>query len=224
MAREGHNGPPLTDEEQDALATHYALRIIAQQKVVALKKAELDGERSKVNGFFKLIAKDLKITRQDFERDVIDVMGKTEAEYLSAEKKRQRLHQMAGAKPIGAQLDIEDRIADTVDDAIAAEADGYRAGRRADDPVAPENIATMFHTDWQRGWVRGQEVNAKAEAMAAEILARPKPGEMAAAPEDEAEDNLDGEVERLEKAGWVQPTAEEAEFIEADNGRTIRAA
>jgi hypothetical protein len=217
----GHNGPPLTEEEKDALATKFALDIIRDERVVAQKKADLDAARAKVNGHFKLIARELGITRKDFARDVIEVMGRSEAEYLSAEKRRRRLHQMAGVA-VGEQLDLVDRIADTVDDAIAAESDGYRAGRRADDPIPPDHIASMFVTDWQRGWTRGQEVNAKAEALAAEVLARAKPGEMAADPdEEEGEEDDDPDAiiaegaKRLKDSGWTEPTADEQQFEEA---------
>jgi hypothetical protein len=226
LAQAGHNSRALSEEEKDALATKFALDIIRDEKVVALKKADLDGARSKVNGHFKLVSKELGITRKDFEANVISVMGLTEAEYLAAEQKRIRLHQMAGAKPLGAQLDLEDRINDTVDDAIAAEADGYRSGRRADDPEPPAHIAGMFVTDWMRGWTRGQEVNAKAEAMAADILARPAVGELAEGenPDDEADEDaeIEDSVDALKASGWAAPTSDEEAFEEADNGRTIR--
>mgnify|MGYP001496408365 CR=1 FL=1 len=224
----GHNIGGLTDEERDALATHFALKIIRDQKVVALKKAEYDAAKAVVNGHFKLVKKELGETRQDFERDVIAVMGMTEAEYLAAEAKRLRRHQMAGAKPPGAQLDLIERINDTVDDAIDAEADGYRAGRRGDDPVLPSRIDPIFAPDWQRGWTRGQEVNAKAEALAAEILARPKPGEMAAADddvEDDADDDspeaLDAKAKRLVENGWADPTDDEQSFEGEPAGEVV---
>lgn len=221
-AQAGHNSNrPLTEEERDALGTHFALQVIAKQRVAAQKKADYDAAKSEVNGVFKLISKELGETRKDFERDVLDVMGMSEAEYISAEMKRARRHQMAGAKPVGAQLDIEDAIKDTVDDAIAAEAEGYRAGRRADDPVVPSHISSIFTQDWMRGWMRGQEVNAKAEALAAEVLARPKPGEMAEGEDpdetDEDDDDLDPDSIRAQAAAlarstWMDPTADEANF------------
>jgi hypothetical protein len=46
-----------------------------------------------------------------------------------------------------------------------------------------------------RGWTEGQEFNGLQLGKAAAILARPKPGEMAAAPEEaEEEDPADPEV------------------------------
>lgn len=110
-----------------------------------------------------------------------------------------------------------------MDDSIAAEAAGYRAGRRADDPVMPAHIASMFITDWQRGWTRGQEVNAKADVMAVEILAaRARAGgEMTEDDEDEdlePEDELealDAEARKLKASGWTKPTADETDFATA---------
>jgi hypothetical protein len=219
----GHNSTgKLTEDEQSALTTHYALKVIAQQKVVAQKQAELDGERSQVNGFFKLISKDLGITRKDFEANVIAVLGMTEAEYAHSEAKRTRLHRLAGVK-VGEQLDLVDAIKDTVDEALQAEADGYRAGRRADDPTPPKEVASVLVQDWMRGYHAGQEFNGLQLQKAAEVLARPKPGEMAAAPDEEdeeEEDDGDPEVIRrkanaLKDSGWAEPSADEATFDQA---------
>lgn len=224
-AEAGHNSnAPLTEEERDALATHFALSIIAKERIAQQKKADYDAAKSDVNGVFKLIKKELGESRKDFERDVLDVMGMSEAEYIAAETKRLRRHQMAGAKPVGAQLDLIDAINDTVDDAISAEAEGYRAGRRADDPVPPSHISSIFLQDWMRGWTRGQEVNCKAEAMAAEILARPKPGELVEGEdpdEDEEDDDLDpnsirAQARELAKSSWMEPTADEQTFQAAE--------
>jgi ribosome modulation factor len=223
-AQTGHNSDgKLTDEEAAALTTHFALKIIAQQKVVALKQAELDGERNQVNGLFKLVSKDLQITRKDFEANVIAVLGMSEAEYLSAERKRDRLHRLAGVKT-GEQIDLIDHVLkDTVDEAQAAFADGYRAGRRADDPSPPTSLSTIFHQDWLKGWHEGQEFNALQLGKAAEILARPKPGEMAPAgdgEDGEDEDPADPEVikrkaAKLKAEGWTEPTGDEASFEQA---------
>lgn len=221
VALPGHNKPGLTVEEQAALTTHFALRIIADQRKVDAIKVDLDSARSVVNGHFKMISKDLGFTRKEFEAEVIEKLNMTSAEYLSAEKKRDRLHRLAGLKQ-GEQIDLIDHVlVDTVDEALQAEGDGYRAGRRADDPVPPDTLSTIFHNDWLRGWHAGQEFNGLQLGKAAEILARPKPGEMAADPdeEEEEEDPADPEVIRkkanaLKDSGWTEPTADEAHFDE----------
>jgi hypothetical protein len=215
----GHNSEPLTDEEQSALTTHFALKVIADQRIVAQKKADLDGARATVNGHYKLISAELGITRKDFEAHVLGVLNMSEAEYANAEKKRARLHRLAGVSQ-GEQIDLIDHVlADTVDDAIAAEANGYRAGRRADDPTPPDTLASIFITDWMRGWSKGQETNGMQLAKAAELLARPKPGVMVAAEDEEQaeEDPADPAVIRkkanaLKDSGWTEPTADEQAF------------
>jgi hypothetical protein len=223
----GHNKAPLTDDEASALTTYYALKIIEDQRKAEAKKVELDGAKAVVNGHFKLISKDLGFTRKEFEAEVIEKLNMTDAEYLSSERRRDRLHRLAGLKP-GDQLDLLDTLADTVDDAIAAEANGYRAGRRADDPVPPKDISPILHQDWLRGWHEGQAFNGRQLELAMAVLARPKPGEMAPAPsEDAEEDPADPEVIKrqanaLKDGGWVEPRPDETAFEESDNGRALR--
>jgi hypothetical protein len=214
----GHNSEPLTDEERGALVVHYELRIIEDQRKVDAIQVDLKAARDKVNGHFKRMSADLGFTRKEFEAEVIATGRMTEAEFRNAQNRRNSLHRLAGRKP-GEQLDLVDAIADTVDEALEAEGNGYRAGRRADDPTPPDTLNTIFHNDWLRGWHAGQEFNGLQLTKAAEILARPKPGEMAAAPEEEEEeeDDADPEVIRrkakaLQAAGWTEPTADEANF------------
>jgi len=214
----GHNSnEPLTEDEQAALTVHFALKVIADQRIADQKKADLDSARSTVNGHFKLISAELGITRKDFEAHVLGVLNMSEAEYANAEKNRARLHRLAGVKS-GDQIDLLDHVlADTVDDAIAAEANGYRAGRRADDPTPPDTLSSIFITDWMRGWSKGQEANGMQLAKAAEVLARPKPGTMVAADEPEEEDPTDPDViaakaRKLKGSDWMEPTADEASF------------
>ncbi len=229
----GHNSEPLTEEELSALTVHYELKITEAQRTVDAIMVDLKSARDVVNGHFKRMTADLGFTRKEFEAEVITLGRMTEAQYLNHEKKRARLHRLAGRKP-GEQLDLVDAIADTVDEALIAEGDGYRAGRRADDPVPPAELSTIFHQDWMRGYHAGQEYNGLQLVKAAEILARPKPGEMAAAPEESTQpipepgtpehDAALRASERLarESLGLV-PTAAEQDFEEADGGRTIRA-
>lgn len=215
----GHNSNgKLTEEEQSALTVHYELKIIEAQRKVDAIQVDLKSARDVVNGHFKRMTADLGFTRKDFEAEVITLGKMTEAEYLNHERRRARLHRLAGRKP-GEQLDLVEAIQDTVDEALAAEGDGYRAGRRADDPSPPSTLNTIFHQDWMRGYHAGQEYNGLQLGKAAEILARPKPGEMAAAPEGESEeeDPADPEVvarkaRELKEAGWTEPTGDEASF------------
>lgn len=217
-ASAGHNSKtPLTEDEAAALTTYYALKVIEGQRKADAAKVDYDAARSVVNGHFKRLKADLGFTRKEFEAEVIEKLNMTEAEYLAGEKARARLHRLAGLSQ-GEQIDLIDHVlADTVDDAIAAEADGYRSGRRADDPVPPAHVAAILHPDWMKGWHRGQEVNGLALAKASEILSRPKPGELAAdddEDEGDPEDDFDADAEarRLKNSGWTEPTESEAEF------------
>ncbi|MCR5875140.1 hypothetical protein LRS10_13660 [Phenylobacterium sp. J426] len=215
----GHNHRELTDEERGALVTSFTTKLITAGKEVDRLDSELKSARKVVNGIFKLVAKETGYTRKEFEAEVIANLDKSEEELIAAEQRRRRLQADAGLRS-GEQLDLIERINDTVDDAIAAEAAGYRAGRRADDRIPPDHVDTIFHQDWLRGWERGQEVNAKAEAMAYEILKRPAPGELAADDEDdieEEEDPADPETIRrkanaLKDSGWTEPSADETNF------------
>lgn len=230
-ATAGDNVTPRSEDEQGALTVHHALAILRDRKVAAQKKADYDAANAVVNGHFKMVSKDLKYTRKEFEAEVIEKLGMTDAEYRNAEARRAKLHRLAGLKP-GDQIDlIAHVLPDTVDEALAAEADGYRAGRRADDPFPPENISPVMQPDWLRGYHAGQEFNGLQLAKAAEVLARPKPGEMVAgddpddlAGEDQEMDgeDLDAEARALKANGWAAPTSDEAEFEVADGGKTVR--
>lgn len=218
----GHNNAKLTEDEASALTIYYELKVREDQRKVDALMVDLKSARSVVNGHFKRMTADLGFTRKDFEAEVIAKANMTEAEYMASERKRARLHRLSGRNP-GEQLDlISDVLADTIDDAIAAEANGYCAGRRADDPLPPKEIHGTLQQDWLRGYHKGQEVNGMALAKAAEILARPKPGEMAAEPEaaEAEEDDGDPEVIKrkanaLKDGGWTDPTPAEAEFADA---------
>lgn len=212
----GHNsGAPLTDEEVAALQVHFSLKIRAQQRKAGVAKSAYDLERNEVNALFTSARAELGLTRKEFE-EVLALQDMTETEFLAHEGKR-RSRLLAQGLPVGTQLDMFEH-GDTADDKALAEADGYRAGRRADDPVPPKHVAPMFHPDWMAGWHRGQEENAMQLQTAQTVLAnRAAPaGELAPdEPEEDDETDEPDELEqarRLSEAGWTKPTAEEASF------------
>lgn len=227
-ATSGHNVTPLTLDDQIALGVHHQLKITAEQRKLDALLVDVSNQRKVVNGAFKRMTADLGDSRKDFQAEVIDKLQMSPTEYATHLKKVDRLHRIAGLKE-GEQIDwLEHVVNDTVDESEAAFQDGYRAGRRADDPAPPSHVSGIMVPKWMEGWHAGQAYNGEQLKRAHEVLARPKPGTMAAAPdEDEAdeddEDGIDDEVRRLEKAGWAAPTEAEAKFVEADNGRTIRA-
>lgn len=219
-APSGHNAAPLSEDEQAALTVYHELKIIEAQRKVDALKVDLDSARSVVNGHFKRMTADLNFTRKEFEAEVIVLGRMTEAQYLNAERRRARLHRLAGRNP-GEQLDLIEALQDTVAEAQAAEHDGYRAGRRADDPVPPKEVSPILHPDWMRGWHAGQEYNGAQLIKAHEVLARPKPGELAAAPQPATEADPEGDFDpdqgarALKASGWTEPTADEQAFDQA---------
>lgn len=215
----GHNSAePLTDDEIAALQHYYADKIRRQDRKAAEAKAAYDLERTEVNSLFALVKGDLKYSRKEFE-EVLAAQDKSEAEFRHDEAKRARRFSLHGL-PVGAQLEMFS--GDTVDDAREAEANGYRAGRRADDPIPPSTLSTMFHQDWMRGWERGQAENLAQFAKANEIIEARKAKSVALDPVEEdigdevdPEDALDDAARKLKRTGWAEPTAAETELEDA---------
>lgn len=208
----------LTEDEASALTTYYELKIIEDERKVAALMVDLKSARSVVSGHFKRMTADLGFTRKEFEAEVIELGQMTDAEYAHREGRRNRLHRLSGRKP-GEQQDLVELINDTVDEAIQAEHNGYRAGRRADDPIPPKEVSPILHPDWMRGYHAGQAFNGMQLAKASEVMARPKPGQLAAAPEPDSEDDDEFDPDKgareLKASGWTEPTAEEQQFEEA---------
>lgn len=216
----GHNsGEPLTDDEAAALQTFFTLKIRAQQRRAAEAKASYDAERNEVNALFSQARGEVRLTRKELE-EVMAAQDMTEAEFHHAEAKRlQRLRY--GGLPVGTQLELFPSR-DTIDDAIDAEANGFRAGRRADDPVPPDYIAGILHPEWMKGYHRGQAVNGEQLAKASEIIAarQAKKPELREDDGGGEADDLDPEAvaakaKKLKDAGWTEPTDAETQFEDA---------
>jgi flagellar biosynthesis regulator FlaF len=225
----GHNAEPLTEAQEEALQTFHEIKWneieAEEERAVAMLKAV----RKRKGNQAKQITQDLGHTRIRWE-DYIADLRLPNHEYLEKEAARSRLRRLGGLD-VGAQQELP--LGDTVDDQAAAEKAGRRAYRAFKEPVPPAEVATFLHQDWMRGWQDEQRKVIEQMGVAEEVIAarasRPKAGEMAAAPdEDEGEEEgdpeagIEDEVQRLEQAGWVQPTEDEAKFEESDNGRTIR--
>lgn len=221
-AAAGHNSNgALNDDEAADLTVYYQLKILEGQRVVDKLAIDMKSARDVVNGHFKRMTADLKFTRKDFEAEVISKLNMTEAEYLAAEKKRHRMHRLVGLRQ-GEQGDLLDHVLkDTVDDEIEAEANGYRAGRRGDDPT-PKNVAPIMLQAWMRGFQKGQDENGERFIRAQEIIAARavKKPVLVAEPESQAheidpETQIKEDADRLANSGWMEPTAGEAQFEDA---------
>lgn len=211
----GHNSG-LTDEEVAALQHHFSIKIREQQRKAAIAKATYDSERDGVNKLFSSARGELGINRKEFE-EVLALQDMTEAEFLNHERKRHG-RMLAQGLPVGTQMDLFPK-ADAADDQARAHADGYRAGRRADDPIPPDHVASVFGADWMRGWEEGQAENMKQFTLAGEVIARREADknkgkvvlEEEPAEQDE-EAGIDADLKALEAKGWTQPTSDEEQL------------
>lgn len=163
-----NSGASLGDEDAAVLHAYFAAKIRAQQKVVALKKAEFDAEKDKVNALFTQVRGELRINRKDFEED-LRLQEMSEDEFIAHEAARHNRLSIAGL-PVGTQGELFPK-GDAADDQARAYNDGKRAGVRADDPVPPSYISSVFAPDWQRGWSDGQAENMAKIGKAEDILA-----------------------------------------------------
>jgi hypothetical protein len=213
----GHNsGEPLTDDDIRALSQHHALKIIKAERTAANIKGDYDEARGEVKAAFALVKADLGYTRKDFE-EILAKMRMGEAEFRISETKRVRRFALAGL-PVEGQMDLFAAPTDTADERVQTEAEGYRAGRRADDPTVPANIAPILAPDWLKGWHAGQEDNGRDFIRANEIIDARKAKAVALDPVEEdtgdvdPEDALDDAARKLKRTGWAEPTEAEAEF------------
>lgn len=192
------SGEPLTDDEFAALTQYYSLKARAQLRVAAQAKSLYDLEREEVNGWFAKAKGDLGYNRKEFT-ELLAAQDKTESEFIRSEARRNRLFS-SGGLPVSGQLELA--LGDTVDDKHEAYANGYRAGRRADDPIPPDNIATFLHPDWLKGWHDAQTDNVMQLEKAETILAaRGKPA---------------SSLEPAEADEPGGPTDDETEFAEVE--------
>lgn len=210
----GHNAN--ADQEAADLTVYYQLKIIEALRKVDAIAVDLKGARDVVNGHFKRMTGDLKFTRKDFQAEVIDKLNMTEAEFRNAEIKRARMHRLAGLRP-GEQADMFEHVLnDTVDEENEAEANGYRAGFRGDDPTPPKTVAPIMHPKWMEGWHRGQTERGERFIRAQEIIAAKQAKKPELQPEPESQQHeIDPEAQikedakRLAESGWMEPRAEE---------------
>lgn len=194
----------LTDDDIAALQHYYANRIRSQQAKADEAKAKYDAERTEVNSLFSLVKGELQISRKEFE-EVLALQDMTEAEFLNHEGKRHKRLERQGL-PVGTQMALP--LGDTVDDKLTAEADGKRAGLRADDPTPPEHVSPILHPDWMRGWHAGQEINIMRLGRAQEIIdARAAPAEDEIPEEEPPEFDPAKEARALKNSGFMDTSA-----------------
>ena len=214
----GHNGPePLTEEEQEALQLHHELKVRAQMKKADVAKAAYDLEKNEVNALVKMACAEMNVLAGDF-RDYLADKNLDAVEYRKKATARALLRKRGGMPDVNGQYTLElPTQADTVTDKQMAYDDGFRAGKRADDPLpVPQHISPIFHGDWGAGWSDGQADNVLKLGIAAKVLerlAKPAPAPAAALDPDAPLDTdaLDDEARKLRRSGFMDttPTANE---------------
>ena len=162
----GHNAASDA-QDRAALQQFYAIKIRQAQRIAASAKAEYDEAREQVSSLYTLVKADLHITRKEMQ-ELIALANMTEREYIAHERGR-RSRMVDAGLPV--QGDLFDRVGDLGDDQ-EAEANGYRAGRRGEEPKPPAEIAGTLQTIWMEGWHRGQKENADQFLRAQEVLDR----------------------------------------------------
>lgn len=217
-----HNMDLTRDEQADLLAYHLQkIRIGAakvEQAAAALKLA-----RAEVNGQFKLVDKDLGLSRLKVE-DLMDKQEMGAAAFALHEQERADLYDLGGL-PVGTQGELKLGAPDTADDLARTYDAGVLAAQLQKDRAVPGTVPTNLHSDWLRGWDDGHKqitgMIARAEAAIKEREARPKPGAVVADPDQtDIEDGVDGDLtdeqiaakaKALVAGGFTEPTAAETD-------------
>lgn len=195
---------------------------LLQKHILDLRKGEAEVEKARVpfkaaqdaqTSRFNTAKADLgkRYTRK-YLQGLVDDFGAKTRDLAALEVQRFEDRTDLSLPTFGEQRDMFGSAAsDTERDAIAADIDGYRAGRRADDPTVPAEFSA-FASQWMAGWHKGQEENGKLLQKAAE-LATVEEEEEEDSQTDQAEDD-DGEelteaavqavVKSLKKSGFLE--------------------
>jgi hypothetical protein len=204
----------ITDADRVALSQHHQLKVRAARRAADKIKATYDEAREEVNQAFALAKGDLGYSRKEFE-EILSLGDMTARAFQNYEVARTGRLLEAGLKPPGTQMELS--LGDTADDKAEAYQDGFRAGKRADEPEPPTHIATFLHTDWMAGWHEAQAENVALLGKAAEVIAaRAKPVELqeddGGADEEEDTEAFLAAKAKAVKLAWSNPTNEETSF------------
>lgn len=172
-AKPGDNFEQLR-KAREAEEAHF-LKFLAQLRPlnaqIAEAKAVMDGFKEEKKNVL-LLAKAAGFDSKYLNEILAD--GGTSVKNLAeAEAKRARYREYAGL-PVGVQTHLADKTPDAAKDEMDWEADGYRAGIRADEPKPPKECPPRFTQGWMKGYHNGQARNAWA-LTAAEPVTEPAP-------------------------------------------------
>lgn len=213
----GHNSKALSQDEREALLVHHLTKLRAQKKLLDEKKAAAAAEASTFTEMLLQAKADGGFLRKELVELLTDSASRAK-DLVAAEERRLWMRRAAGL-PVGAQLDMfGDATTPTeAKDELAWEADGYLAGRRADDATPPKECDPRFHQAWMKGYHAGQAFNVEQLGKAKEVLARkpePKGSLKAAEPDEEPDPQAEAAAaaKKLKANGWMEPAPAEAEF------------
>lgn len=169
-APEAGSSPSIPNRNEEAVFLSHLGKLRVQANRVAIKKAELDAERSVMNDMFN-DAKGDGFKRKELQ-SILDDGAASRRDLVAEEERRAQLRTWAGL-PAGTQPDLFG-LGDTARDAVDAEDQGYMMGLRGDDPTPPDYVSPVHHPDFMKGWHRAQaelaEKIGKAPAPAAPKL------------------------------------------------------
>lgn len=160
-APEAGSAPKIPNRNEEAVFLSHLNKLRTQANRVAIKKAELDAERSVMNDMFGQAKQD-GFKRKELQA-ILEDGAASRRDLVAEEERRAQLRSWAGL-PAGTQADLFSTPT-LAQDELFAEGQGYTAGLRGDDSTLPDHIAPNHGDAFLRGYHAGQEklVWAKAE-------------------------------------------------------------
>ena len=164
---EGDNSGKMTDAEREALFNHHLAKLRGATAEVDKARAVLSEKQGVLSDFYRAAkVDDRRWTRKLLQEVVEKTGGKTSRrDVLAEEAARQQAFLWAGL-PIGAQPDLFDGVPAAAKDELEWGAEGYLAGRRADERKPPADCPAGGCTqEWLKQYDEGQAYNARQLAM-----------------------------------------------------------
>lgn len=187
----------LTDDNSKAMREAEAVQLVsyvgkiqAQNKLVAVKKAEMDALRAIATELYRG-AKAAGFLRKELDALLAD-MGRNPRDLVEAEQRRRRFREVFDMPNGETALDLfgDEHTPDEVKDEAYQRAAGYLAGCRGDNCEVPPEVPPRFVKAWIDGHGDGQAVIGGKFAKPAK---KDKPKPVAAEPLN---------VNRAEASGW----------------------
>lgn len=227
MARKSanENAPGAPDNRQervDMIALHLARLGPKQLKVAAVKaevdeviakaKERLSEEQQQLTDMFHEAKADTRIERDTYER----ALKTQKAGARKAAKDRAEWDMVCEAAGLPFQLELlgDEATPSLTKDVLAWEAEGYLAGRRAEDATAPDGCTGDNLQAFMRGYHKGQEENGLALGRAQKIIearATPNTAEPIDLNSEEGREAIDDAADKLRRSPFMNRGGDEAE-------------